>query len=193
MAIVAEVVFICLPILFYFSFLLSQIANSVIICTFASLSPFSAGLKLRRQATGKDEDCGSFSYALSPLTVAPKDIDWKIIAPSGADIVCDHIHCHEIKPDDNLDMLIAECRANHAVAVVLVNCDDNYSLPETVQSSFNKTDYLVLVLTANDGKKLLQTLLEEDDDGDFQAKILEKEPAERVPGVSKQVDLQPCK
>ena len=159
----------------------------------SSIPSFSAGLKLRRQATGKDEGYGSYSYALSPLTVAPKGIDWKIIAPSGADIVCDHIHCHEIKPDDNLDVLIAECRANHAVAIVLVNCDDNYSLPETVQSHFTKTDYPVLVLTANDGKKLLQTLREEDDDGDFEAKILEKEPAERTPGVSKQVDLQPCK
>ena len=148
---------------------------------------------MRRQATGKDEDYGSYSYALSPLTVAPKGIDWKIIAPSGADIVCDHIHCHEVKPDDNLDVLIAECRANRAVAVVLVNCDENYSLPETIQSCFTKTDYPVLVLTANDGKKLLQTLLEEDDDGDFEAKILEKEPAERAPGVSKQVELQPCK
>lgn len=174
----------------HFLFQLSQIANSIAVAI--PFSPFSVGLKLQRQATGIPEDYGSFSYALSPLTVAPKGIDWKIIVPSGADIVCDHIHCHEVKPDDNLDELIAECRANRAVAVVLVNCNDNYFLPDTIQSCFTKTNYPVLVLTANDGKKLLQTL-QEDDDGDFQVKIFEKEPAERVPDISKQVELQPCK
>jgi len=148
------------------------------------------GLTLKRQATGKSEDFGSYTYALSPLTTAPRNVDWKIVAFSGADIVCEHIYCHEVKPDDNLDDLIAECRSNHAVAVILLNCDESYSLPKTVQSIFTKTDYPVLVLAAEDGKKLLKTLLEEDEDGDFLAKVLEKEPIEPSPKLPEPKSMQ---
>jgi len=145
---------------------------------------------LKRQATGKSEDFGSYTYALSPLTTAPRNVDWKIVAFSGADVVCEHIYCHEVKPDDNLDDLIAEFRSNHAVAVILLNCDESYSLPKTVQSSFTKTDYPVLVLAAEDGRKLLKTLLEEDEDGDFLAKVLEKEPIEPSPKLPEPKSMQ---
>ena len=148
---------------------------------FSVFGAISVGLKLKRQATGNYQDFGSYAYALSPLTTAPKFVDWKIIAFSGADIVCEHIYCHEVKPDDDLDELISECQSSHAVAVVLLNCDESYSLPKTVRSSFTKTDYPVLVLAAEEGRKLLKTLKEEDEDGDFLARVLEKEPLQESP------------
>ena len=153
-------------------------------CTFDHFCGFgyvSVGFKLKRQATGKCEDFGSYTYALSPLTMAPRSLDWKIVAFSGAGIVCEHIYCHEVKPDDDLDELISECHSSHAVAVILLNCDESYSLPKTVRSTFTKTDYPVLVLAAEDGRKLLKTLKEEDEDGDFLARVLEKEPLQESP------------
>jgi len=80
-----------------------------------------------------------------------------------------------LKPHDDLNELVMKCQSNHAVAVIILNCVQSYTLPQNVQSSFTQTDYPVLVLVAEDGKKLLKTLQEGDENGDFLAKVLEKE------------------
>ena len=156
--------------LYNFTLPLLCFCNSFILFTYSS---FSLGLKLKLQATGKCEDLGSFTYALSPLTIVPRSVDWTIITSSGAD--CEHIYCHELKPHDDLNELVMKCQSNHAVAVIILNCDQSYTLPQNIQISFTQTDCPVLVLATEDGKKLLKTLQEGDENGEFLAKVLERE------------------
>ena len=39
-----------------------------------------------------------------------------------------HIHCHELLPEDDLAMLVADFKQAHAKAVILINTQENYSI-----------------------------------------------------------------
>ena len=97
-----------------------------------------------------------FTYALSPLTDKLTSVDWKLLVTK--DIGRPHIRCHELQAGDNLLQLIAGFQKAHAVAVVLINSSDDYSLHPTFLSGTQEGNCPVLLLTKGDGMKLLNTV-----------------------------------
>ena len=95
----------------------------------------------------------SFTYVLSPLTDKLTPVDWKLLVTE--DIEHPHIRCHVLQAGDNLPQLIAGFQKVQALAVVLINTSDNYSLHPTFLSGTQEGHYPVLLLTNGDGMKLL--------------------------------------
>ena len=95
----------------------------------------------------------SFTYALSPLTDKLTPVDWKLLVRK--DMEYPHIRCHELQAGDNLQQLIAGFQKAHAVAVVLINTSDNYSLHPTFLSGMQEGHYPVLLVRNGDGMVLL--------------------------------------
>ena len=98
----------------------------------------------------------SFAYALSPLTDKLTPVDWKLLVTENMEHP--HIRCHELHAGDNLLQLIAGFQKAHAVAVVLINTSDNYSLHPAFLSGTQEGHYPVLLLTKGDGMALLNTV-----------------------------------
>ena len=53
-------------------------------------------------------------------------VDWTVIALE--DIKCQHIRCHQLQVNDRLKELVSNFKKAHAVAVVLINTQQNYSI-----------------------------------------------------------------
>ena len=98
----------------------------------------------------------SFTYALSPLTDKLTPVDWNLLVTK--DIGRPHIRCHELQAGDNLLQLIAGFQKAHAVAVMLINTSDDYSLHSTFLSGMQVGHYPVLLLRKGDGMTLLNTV-----------------------------------
>ena len=126
-----------------------------VISVIVSVSPPSPqGLQLKLDS----QDCPfvSFTYVLSPLTDKLTPVDWKLLVTE--DIEHPHIRCHVLQAGDNLPQLIIGFRKVQALAVVLINTSDNYSLHPTFLSGTQVGHYPVLLLTKGDGMKLLKTV-----------------------------------
>ena len=116
------------------------------------LSPGAVGLQLKLD--GQDRPFASFTYALSPLTDTLAPVDWKLLVTT-EDIESQHIRCHELQTGDKLSELVAGFQNSYAVAVVLINSNDNYSLHPTFLAGTQEGSFPVLLLTNTDGKALL--------------------------------------
>ena len=53
-------------------------------------------------------------------------VDWKPLVID--DVESQHIRCHELQEGDELSMLVANFKAKHAKALILINTQDNYSI-----------------------------------------------------------------
>ena len=109
------------------------------------------GLQLKLDS--QDHPFVSFTYVLSPLTDKLTPVDWKLLVTE--DIEHPHIRCHVLQAGDNLPQLIAGFQKVQALAVVLINTSDNYSLHPTFLSGTQEGHFPVLLLTNGDGMKLL--------------------------------------
>ena len=103
----------------------------------------------------EDPPVARFTYVLTPLTDKLVPVDWKLLVTTES-MECQNIRCHKLQPGDNLLQLIASFQRKHAVAVVLINTSDNYSLhPSFLEKSQGGGKFPVLLLTESDGIKLL--------------------------------------
>jgi len=118
-------------------------------------TPLSSGaVGLQLKLDGQDRPFASFTYALSPLTDKLAPVDWKLLVTT-EDIESQHIRCHELQTGDNLSELVARFQNSYAVAVVLINSTNNYSLHPTFLPGTQEGSFPVLLLTNTDGKALL--------------------------------------
>ena len=84
----------------------------------------SVGLKLKLQ--DQTEPFKLFSYALFPLTDKCVPVDWKVLVSD--DVESEHIRCHGLRDGDDLSMLVANFKGQHAKALILLNTQENYSI-----------------------------------------------------------------
>lgn len=116
------------------------------------LSPAATGLQLKLD--GQDRPFVSFTYALSPLTDKLAPVDWKLLVTT-EDTESQHIRCHELQTGDNLPELVASFQNLYAVAVVLINTSDDFTLDSTFLAGTQEGSFPVLLLTKTDGMALL--------------------------------------
>ena len=115
-------------------------------------SPAATGLQLKLD--GQDRPFVSFTYALSPLTDKLAPVDWKLLVTT-EDTESQHIRCHELQTGDNLPELVASFQNSYAVAVVLINTSDDFTLHSTFLAGTQEGSFPVLLLTKTDGMALL--------------------------------------
>jgi len=94
------------------------------------------------------------------------ELDWTIIVPEYVTACGDHIHCHQLKMDESLNEVLAGYLYSEAVAVVLINSENSYNIFEEVHG---EACLPVLVLSSEDGQKLLQSLEDAEDISVFAA------------------------
>ena len=99
----------------------------------------------------------SYTYAVSPFTEKPVQIDWKIIV-NNDDIECQHIRCHALQPGDSIKELVSTFKKALAKAVVLINTQDNYTLSPELTEGMEQGGFPVVILTKCDGQSLAEFL-----------------------------------
>ena len=106
---------------------------------------------------GQPHPSVSYTYAVSPFTEKPVQIDWKIIV-NNDDIECQHIRCHALQPGDSIKELISTFKKALAKAVVLINTQDNYTLSPELTEGMEQGGFPVVILTKRDGQSLAEFL-----------------------------------
>ena len=144
-----------------------------VLCNF--LNQFSnvvlyVGLQLKSAKEQNPFKC--FSYALSPFTKNPVDLE-KMIWHRTYPIPSEHVRCHVLAQDDDIPQLIAQYRLEYAVAVILINDVDNYALASpSLHSVAPQAGIPVIVITSQDGETLLSILNEYKHPGEVIAHIV---------------------
>ena len=112
------------------------------------------GLLLKVQE--QEKPFAAFTYALTPAMEKATPVNWKILVTE--DVQSQHIRCHELQPGDSLAQLVRQYRSAYALAVVVINMEDSYTLAPAFLKEMERDNYPVLVLTKSDGKELLSHL-----------------------------------
>ena len=94
------------------------------------------------------------------------ELDWTIIVSEDVTANGDHVHCHQLKTGESLNDVLEGYLSSGAVAVILINSENNYKIVHEVQS---QVCLPVLVLSAEDGQLLLQALEDAEDNSVFAA------------------------
>ena len=113
-------------------------------------------LGLQLKLDGHEHLFASFTYALSPLTDKLAPVDWKLLVTE--DVESQHIRCHELQTGDNLPELIAAFKKAYAVAVVLINTSEDYSMNSSFLTKKQESPLPVLLLKRSDGMTLLNKI-----------------------------------
>ena len=131
-------------------------SNKVIGSTHQGLQ-LTAGLQLSQK--GHKQAFISYSYALTPLMDAPVRAEWKTLTAEGLE--CQHIRCHQLQKGDILSSLVTKYKKSLAVAVILVNTEDSFQLPQEFKedtSVVKKVNFPMVLITLEDGKSLREFL-----------------------------------
>lgn len=134
---------------------------------FPLLSLISPGIHLKQ----KDESTpfAFFTYCPAPFMTTPVRVDWKILTPEA--IVSQHICYYKLQPEDNLGDVLGRCNSQHTKAIFLVNCEDGYSLPQSVlQGEFPQPPFPVCILSSHEGQQMLG-MVEAYEVGDLLTKV----------------------
>ena len=126
---------------------------------------------------GQDLPFASFTYALTPLTDKLAPVDWKVLVHKQS-MEGQHIRCHELNKEDNIANLIADFQNAYALAVVLINISDDYSLPPSFQMKTQISHIPVLLLKKCDGREMLNHLYSKERNVVF-ARISVEDPLEQ--------------
>jgi len=132
----------------------SSIGSTVLTTTSSAPRSIMNGLQLKLD--GQDQPFASFTYALSPLTKKSVPVDWKLFVAE--DVQSQHIRYHELQAGDNLPKLVADFQNAYAMAVVLINTSDNYSLHPSFLKGTQSSRFPVLMLTRSDGMTLMNKI-----------------------------------
>ena len=124
---------------------------------------FTIGLRL--QLRENSLPFAAYTYGTIPASVVT-ELDWTIIVSEDVTASGDHIHCHQLKTDESLNEVLAGYHYSEAVAVVLINSENNYNVVDKFQG---EVCLPVLVLSSEDGQKLLQALENAEDNSVFAA------------------------
>jgi len=133
---------------------------------------------LRLQLRENSLPFAAYTYGTIPASVVT-ELDWTIIVSEDVTASGDHIRCHQLKTDENLNEVLAGYLYSEAAAIVLINSENNYNVVDEVQS---EVCVPVLVLSSEEGQKLLQALENAEDNSVF--------AAVKIKG-SKSIDLEP--
>ena len=110
---------------------------------------------------------------------SPVKIDWKVLTSEGVE--CQHIRYHQLQSEENIANLVNVFKKSHAVAVILVNVEDNTRLTSEFVveplPSGKKISFPVIVISSSDGH-MLQEALNHHDPGEINAKIEHKNQPE---------------
>lgn len=139
---------------------------------------FSFAIGLRLQLRENSLPFAAYTYGTIPASVVT-ELDWTIIVSEDVTASGDHIRCHQLKTDENLNEVLAGYLYSEAAAIVLINSENNYNVVDEVQS---EVCVPVLVLSSEEGQKLLQALENAEDNSVF--------AAVKIKG-SKSIDLEP--
>lgn len=129
------------------------------VCTTISSDPppsLFPPLGLQLKLDGHERVFASFTYALSPLTHKLAPVDWKLLVTE--DVESQHIRCHKLQTGDNLPELIAAFKKAYAVAVVLINTSEDYSMDSSFLTNKQESPLPVLLLKRSDGMTLLNKI-----------------------------------
>ena len=108
-------------------------------------------------------------------------VDWKVLATEG--IECQHIHYHQLQSNDDLNELATKYKKSHAVAMILVNTNDNYELPQEMCRGVTRVKKPILpaiVISLEDGKKVKEYLARHDP-GELHARFESKKQSHIEP------------
>ena len=108
---------------------------------------------------GQPHPSVSYTYAVSPFTEKPVQIDWKIIV-NNDDIVSEHIRCHALQPGDSIKELVSTFKKALAKAVVFINTQDNYTLSPELTEGMEQGCFPIVILMKSDGESLVAFLRE---------------------------------
>ena len=111
----------------------------------------------------KDDQC-HFSYAWTPFTESPSpDVTDQWIELSEKDVGFKHIRLENV--NDHLETGIDAAEGSNAVAMIVINDNDNYTLnPELVQHA-SKGSFPVVVITRKDGNKIKELIKKHGSEG----------------------------
>ena len=109
---------------------------------------------------------------------SPVRVDWKTLTAEGVE--CQHIRYHQLQKGDNLLTLTDKYRKAHAVAIILVNSENNFQMApefteETVKA-LKKGNFPVILITSEDGRNLRE-FINRHDPGELNVRILSKHAA----------------
>ena len=87
------------------------------------------------------------------MTTNAAPVDWKLLVTEN--VGCQNIRCHRLKAGEKLQELVAGFQKANAIAIVLINTSDNFSLDPSILAETEKSSFPILVLTKSDGNALL--------------------------------------
>lgn len=118
---------------------------------------------------------GEYSYAWAPVTTSPNSSvfdRWFEICEDEA--TTEHIRCCHLHSTHHLLSKIADCESSKAVAMIVINTENNYRIEtQHFPHPLQKGGYPVLVVTKDDGNKLIRELQRYKQGGGFIARIKE--------------------
>lgn len=140
--------------------------------TFFPLSTIITGLLVSLK--GHKQAFVSYTYTITPAMDSAVRVDWKVLTTEALE--CQHIYYHQLQQGDTLAAISTKYKKSYAMAVVLVNIDDNLDLPAEFSEGYvkpKKSGMPIILISASSGASLKE-LLSRHDPGELQAKIESK-------------------
>ena len=139
--------------------------------TFSSLV---AGLQLRRPKQG--QPFRGFTYLPVPPRSLPISVEWRLL--ESGDVESEHIRVHDLQEEElenDGETLIAKLQdyqTAYAKAVVIISSTDSLALPDGVSKGIEGlTGYPVVVISRNDGDRLMECLNVQYEDEELLAQL----------------------
>ena len=121
-----------------------------------SLVLCDTGLHLKVPGKDKDE-YKSFDYTWGVFTQSARTINWTPLTSTEA--TYPHIRLHQLREDDSLSYFMANMASiPAATAMILINSDNSYRLPERLLSEQQTPPVPTLLVTKETGRELLQLI-----------------------------------
>ena len=113
-----------------------------------------AGLQLKVK---DEEKCQSFGYEWASIQQTPQSFDWTPVIMH--DVTYEHVHCHQMQPEDDLPSLLANLDSRPGTkALLLINSENNFIIHQSLLAEDQVSIYPVLVITSESGKVLTRIL-----------------------------------
>ena len=147
-------------------------------------TPTGLKLKLEKQTALLH----SFSYALFPTLERSSPVDWQYLVTEHQET--QNIRVHQLQKGEKLQELLKEFQQSYAKAVLLINIEDDYTLPPEVVSSVTEVLYPVLIVTRSDGEEILKYVEKYDGEGIY-ARVDAENQVDEVDKVQGSAASQP--
>ena len=127
---------------------------------------FVAGLELKVK---DEEKCQSFEFEWASIQQTPQSFDWTPVIMH--DATYEHVHCHQMQPEDDLPSLLANLDSSPGTkALLLINTENDFTIHQSLLAKDQVSMYPVLVITSGSGK-VLTHILEKNESGLVKVKV----------------------